>query len=122
MNRQEAQVQAAKALSKILAEHGIGHAFIGGFAVNLLGNDRETADIDVEIDAGDYVDMRARVTKILVENDTRFSYEHLKLVFTPADHPEWPVPVETLPIGMLGLPCHLDFIRPGDGRHLSSFP
>ncbi len=64
MDRLEAQTQAAKALSSILAEHGIGHAFIGGFAVNLLGNNRETADIDLEIDIADPADMRARVTKI----------------------------------------------------------
>ncbi len=43
----EAQKQAAKALSYILSKHEIGHAFIGGFALNLIGHSRGTTGIDV---------------------------------------------------------------------------
>lgn len=69
-----AQIQAATALSTILKKHGIGHAFIGGFALNLLGHQRETEDIDVEID-GTRDEMRGRIAQILTQDDSRFSVE-----------------------------------------------
>ena len=37
------QARAAEALSKVLTDLGVRHAFIGGFARALLGNDRPTA-------------------------------------------------------------------------------
>lgn len=45
-----ARLQAATALSRILSVHDIPHAFIGGFAFNLLGTTRSTLDIDVIIE------------------------------------------------------------------------
>jgi len=43
-------MQTAMAMSNILSKHEIAHAFIGGFAINLLGHTRETTDVDVEVD------------------------------------------------------------------------
>ncbi|KAK3401632.1 hypothetical protein B0T20DRAFT_389570 [Sordaria brevicollis] len=45
-----ARLQAATALTDILTRHNIPHAFIGGFAFNLLGTSRSTLDIDVIIE------------------------------------------------------------------------
>jgi hypothetical protein len=119
MTPQEAQKQAATAMSDILSEHEIAHAFIGGFAVNLLGHFRETADVDVEVDVAAATELQGRISPLLMERDGRFSLEHSKLFFTPSNHPELRVPVETLPIGELGLPPRLEIFRPGDSEYLS---
>ncbi|KAI9790626.1 MAG: hypothetical protein M1816_004959 [Peltula sp. TS41687] len=50
---QAAQLEAAHALSNILTQQGILHAFIGGFGIQLLGATRPTEDIDAMIDVGD---------------------------------------------------------------------
>ncbi|PTD02014.1 hypothetical protein FCULG_00010647 [Fusarium culmorum] len=52
--------EAAEAFSRILTEHNIEHAFIGRFALQMLGNVRETFDIDVEVDV-DIEDFRGSV-------------------------------------------------------------
>lgn len=67
-------MEAAAAFSGILTRHGVKHAFIGGFTLNLLGHDRETLDIDVEID-GSRDDMRGRITQLITQNDSRFFVE-----------------------------------------------
>ena len=90
-------MQAAQTLSDILSEHRIAHAFIGGFAVNVLGHNRVTTDVDVEIDVSDAAELRGRILQLLIKPDTRISQENLKLFFTPTDHPELRVPIETLP-------------------------
>ncbi|KAK4225868.1 hypothetical protein QBC38DRAFT_546497 [Podospora fimiseda] len=58
MAPQELYLQAAEALSGILSNLGVNHAFIRGFAISLLGGTRATADIDIEIDAADMMDLR----------------------------------------------------------------
>lgn len=113
MTQSEAQMQAAQALSTILLEQNIAHAFIGGFAVNTLGHNRTTDDVDVEIDVANIAELRGLVSQ-LKDHDARFSLENLRLFFTPANHPELRVPVETLPIGELGLPRELLVVRCGD--------
>ncbi|KAK3375738.1 hypothetical protein B0T24DRAFT_698218 [Lasiosphaeria ovina] len=113
MAPQELHLQAANALSAIPSEQGIDHAFIGGFAVNLLGCQRNTADIDVEIDFANIIDLRTRIADPVLGGDPRFRIEHNKFVFTPADQ-EIQIPIETLVIGDLGLPRQLRVIRPGN--------
>ena len=119
MALREAQRQAAQALSDIFIEHGIAHAFIGGFAVNVLGHNRSTEDVDIEVDIANPTELRDQITRLLIEPDSRFSLVNLKLFFTPTDHPELRVPIETLPIGELGLPRRLAVIQSGDS--LSKF-
>ncbi len=113
MTPPEAQMQAAQALSNILLEQNIAHAFIGGFAVNTLGQNRSTADVDVEIDIADIAELRGLISQ-LTDRDVRFSLENSKLFFTPVNHPELRVPMETLPIGELGLPRELSVVRRAD--------
>ncbi|KAI9656987.1 MAG: hypothetical protein M1829_000360 [Trizodia sp. TS-e1964] len=111
MSLTEAQKLAAIGLSDVLTSINIPHAFIGGFAVRLLGHIRETEDIDVEVDVADLSDLRGRIAEILTERDSRFLVRGLSLTFTPLDHPEFCIPVETLPIGSLGLPRRLEVIQ-----------
>ena len=122
MTLQEAQTQAATALSNILSSHKIAHAFIGGFAVNLLGYIRETVDVDVEVNVADVAEVRGRISPLVMEQDKRFSLEHFRLFFTPSNQPELRVPVETLPIGELGLPRRLEVFRPGGSKYPSHHP
>lgn len=110
------QTAAAKALSVILQKHGIEHAIIGGFAVNLLGFQRTTHDVDVQIDVSNVMELRGRIVQLLTQEDPRFSLQHHKIWFTAADRIQMRVPVETLPIGELGLPQQMKIHRPGDGE------
>lgn len=105
---------AASALSAVLTNHHVEHAFIGGFAVQIIGSLRRTEDIDVQIDLTDGTS-REQVVQHLLAADSRFSVRDTKLSFTPAEAPEYSVPIETLPVGSLGLPPALDIIRLGDG-------
>ncbi|KAK1834440.1 hypothetical protein QBC39DRAFT_301300 [Podospora conica] len=91
---------AAEAFSAVLATLNVRHAFIGGFAVNMLGHRRYTVDIDVlvEVEVADILSLRASV----VAADPRFIMVQSKLVFLPGA-----IPIETLPIGQLGLPMVL---------------
>jgi hypothetical protein len=111
----EAQEQAAQSLSRILTEAGVDHAFIEGFAAKVLGSTRPTADIDVEINVTESREIIDRIRPLLLQEDHRFSIEHLKLYFTRDDDQRCRIPVETLIIGTLGLPCRLSVIRPGVG-------
>ncbi|KAK2590066.1 hypothetical protein QQS21_012254 [Conoideocrella luteorostrata] len=110
------QRAAATSLSTILTQQGINHAIIGGFAVNLLGHTRKTLDIDVEIDNGTRTisEMRQQVCQFL-SADTRFSFVNNKIFFAPPEFPQISIPIETIPLGELGLPRELSVIRPGDG-------
>lgn len=111
------QLEAAEALSSILRSHDIDHAVIGGFAVNLLGHHRSTQDIDVEINfAGN---MRDELTQLLKQHDKRFAVQHHKLFFTPADSDNM-IPVETLPLGELGLPRELRIFKLESCQHLDN--
>ncbi|KAG5754855.1 hypothetical protein H9Q69_004545 [Fusarium xylarioides] len=103
--------EAARAFSRILTEQNIEHAFIGGFALNVLGSNRETLDIDVEV----AMDDRGRLVQILHDADQRFVVSNLKLFFVPTNG-QWDlrVPIETLARGMLGLPRRFSILRPGD--------
>ncbi|UZP46397.1 hypothetical protein NXS19_014209 [Fusarium pseudograminearum] len=105
--------EAAKAFSRILTEHNIEHAFIGGFALQMLGNVRETFDIDVEVDM-DIEDFRGRIVQILSDADPRFVFSNLKIFFRPGGQGST-IPIETLARGMLGLPRRFSILRPGDG-------
>ena len=116
MSPEEAQKLAASTMSNILSQEEIAHAFIGGFAVQLLGHNRQTDDIDVEVDAANANDLRGRIRDTLITLDERFSVEGMKLYFTPVQNPEARVLVETIPIGEFGLPLSLEVIRPGDGE------
>ncbi|KAK0738096.1 hypothetical protein B0T18DRAFT_394448 [Schizothecium vesticola] len=82
---------AAEAFTAVLTAAKVPHAFIGGFAVNMLGHHRYTGDVDIEVDAADIISLRAS----LVAADPRFVLVQNKL---------GAVPVETLPIGEIGLP------------------
>lgn len=99
-----AQKTAAEAFTAVLTAAKVPHAFIGGFAVNMLGHHRYTGDVDVEVDAADIISLRAS----LVAANPRFVLVQNKLVFLPAGPSEGgnegAVPVETLPIGEIGLP------------------
>ena len=111
---------AAQAFSSILTEHNIEHAFIGGFALNLLGSNRETLDIDVEVAMDDAQpnEIRPRLVEILRDSERqRFVVSNLKLFFIPdGGHWDLRVPIEPLARGMLGLPRRLSTLRPGDGK------
>lgn len=114
MQWEDAQRMAAAAMSSILTTHHIEHAFIGGFAVHILGSSRYTEDIDIEIDINESAS-RQQIIQYLITADSRFSVQGTKLSFAPAEAPEHSVPIETLPIGSLGLPPTLNVIRVGDG-------
>lgn len=106
----DAVKEAACTLSIILNQNNVGHAYIGGFALNLLGSDRETSDIDVLIDVDCPSLIRTYVTPILCGADSRFAVENYKLYFGPAR-----IPVELLTSGMLNLPRRLSIIAT-DGK------
>lgn len=110
---------AAQAFSRILTDNNVEHAFIGGFALNLLGNNRETLDIDVEVamDDANPEEFRGHLTQLLRNADQRFVVSNLKLYFVPNGQWDLRVPIETLARGMLGLPRRLSTLRPGDGKY-----
>ncbi|OTA06540.1 hypothetical protein A9Z42_0072990 [Trichoderma parareesei] len=116
MHWEDAQRMAASALSAVLTNHHVEHAFIGGFAVQIIGSLRRTEDIDVQIGLTDGTS-REQVVQHLLAADSRFSVRDTKLSFTPAEAPEYSVPIETLPVGSLGLPPALDIIRLGDAQY-----
>ncbi|KAL7928856.1 hypothetical protein V8C35DRAFT_325587 [Trichoderma chlorosporum] len=115
MEWRDAQRMAASATSSVLKAHHVQHAFIGGFAVQMLGGSRLTEDIDVEIDMGGN-ESRQQIVQHLLAADSRFSTQGAKLFFTPVGAPEHSVPIETLPIGSLGLPPTLNVIYHGDDQ------
>ncbi|KAM0206382.1 hypothetical protein ACHAQI_008298 [Fusarium lateritium] len=102
--------EAAQTLSLILTRHNIEHAFIGGFALNMLGSDRETCDIDVEIAVDSPNEIRDRIVPMLCHADSHFVEAYYKLYFGASR-----IPIETLARGTLNLPRRLTVIRPGDG-------
>ncbi|KAH0495712.1 hypothetical protein TgHK011_009245 [Trichoderma gracile] len=113
---QQAQRMAASAFSAHFTAQQVEHAFIGGFAVQTLGSTRRTEDIDVQIDINlQEPGSREQMVQRLIAADSRFSLQGTKLFFTPVEAPEHVVPVETLPIGSIGLPPTLDIIRFSDG-------
>ncbi|KAF5242911.1 hypothetical protein FAUST_3078 [Fusarium austroamericanum] len=61
MSTLDGMKEAAKAFSRILTENNIEHAFIGGFALQMLGNVRETFDIDVEVGVNGNEELRGSV-------------------------------------------------------------
>lgn len=79
-------LEAGQALSQALSALGINHAFIGGFAVNLLGSQRSTDDIDVEFDTTDGIKFIGRLVDPALGGDSRFTFYNNKLVFIPLDH------------------------------------
>src|SRR5271156_3851161 len=117
-----AQLEAAHTLCGILTQQGILHAFIGGFAVGLLGSTRPTEDIDAMIDVGDPREIISRIRPLLQEQDSRFSVEGLKLYFTSGAHQHVRVTVEILAVGTLGLPPHITTLSLENRTQLSSNP
>ncbi len=114
-----AQLQAAQALSSILKEHNFEFAFIGGFAVNLLGEKRSTEDIDAIVIVRNPTDITTHIRPLIEGHDSRFSVEGLKLYFTSSTDPPVRVTVEMLPAGTLGLPLRLDsLLRLSDGTRI----
>ncbi|KAH6964545.1 hypothetical protein DER45DRAFT_610868 [Fusarium avenaceum] len=103
--RHNAMNEAAYTLSMILNGNHVGHAYIGGFALNLLGSDRDTSDIDVLIDVDCPSHIHSYVTPILCGADSRFAVENYKLYFGPAH-----ITIELLTCGMLNLPRRLSII------------
>ncbi|KAF5635917.1 hypothetical protein F52700_5230 [Fusarium sp. NRRL 52700] len=107
--------QAAQAFSGIVTQNNIEHDFIGGFALNVLGSDRETLYIDVEVAMDDVKpnELQPRLLQLL-RADQRFIISNLKLFFVPH---QWDlrVSIETLARGSLGLPRRFSVFRPGDG-------
>ncbi|CAG7557845.1 unnamed protein product [Fusarium equiseti] len=104
---------AAQALSKILTENDIKFAFIGGFAVYLLGGRRSTLDIDVFIDM-DINTIRDRFKHMVCTADPRFVVDGLKVFFVPGEGKER-IPIETLALGSLGLPRKISVFCPDGG-------
>ncbi|KAI1376606.1 hypothetical protein F4677DRAFT_83437 [Hypoxylon crocopeplum] len=102
------QLEAAQALSDILGTNGIEHAIIGGFALRLLGHNRNTDNVDVEIDFSAIT--RDQLTQLLTQDDGRFTVEHYKLFFTPTSSDN-KIMIETLPMGELGLPRQLRVLK-----------
>ncbi|CVL12926.1 uncharacterized protein FPRN_14753 [Fusarium proliferatum] len=114
---------AAQAFSRILTDSNVEHALIGGFALNLLGSNRETLDIDVEVamDDANPEEFRGHLTQLLRNADQRFVVSKLKLYFVPNGQWDLRVPIETLARGTLGPPRRLSTLRPGDGEaHFSA--
>lgn len=121
-----ARLEAATALTGILSRHNIPHAFIGGFAFNLLGTSRSTLDIDVIIEDSAFSVTLGKtstpihqIRQLLVDSDERFSLVGRglipKLFFTAQTQEKESndpvrVPVETLRAGSLGLPQHINQI------------
>ena len=103
---------AAAAMSRILQQHSIQHAYIGGYAVTTLGHMRNTLDIDVEVDVENKVEALRTMVQLLIQADGRFSLDNNKLIFTNGPHR---VPIETLPVGELGLPRKIETIQAGEG-------
>ncbi|RFN43188.1 hypothetical protein FIE12Z_12590 [Fusarium flagelliforme] len=91
---------AAQALSHILTQNDIHFAFIGGFAVYLLGGGRSTLDIDV------YVDMDIKAI--------RDRFKDIVCIFVPGEGKER-IPIETLAFGSLGLPRTISVFYPDNG-------
>ncbi|KAI7759103.1 hypothetical protein LZL87_013380 [Fusarium oxysporum] len=104
---------AAQALSRILSQDDIQFAFIGGFAVYLLGGGRSTLDIDVYVDM-DIKTIRDRFKDIVCKADPRFVVDGLKVFFAPSEGKEH-IPIETLALGSLGLPRTISVFYPDDG-------
>jgi len=116
-----AQLEAAHILSRILTQQEILHAFIGGFAIRLLGGIRPTDDIDAIIDVGDPLEIPNRIRPLLQEQDSRFSVEGLKLYFTSGtQHVQ--VTIEILAVGTLGLPPHIITLSSENRMERSSNP
>jgi len=116
------QLEAAHALSRILSQQGILHAFIGGFGVRLLGAPRPTEDIDAIVDISDPLEIVSRIRPLLQEQDSRFSIEGLKLYFTSEAAQQVRVTVEILAVGTLGLPPHITAFLVMNGMQPSSTP
>lgn len=112
-------LEATQALSQALYGLGTNHAFLGGFAVNLLGSQRSTDDIDVEVDTTDGIELISRLLDPALGGDSRFTIYNNKLVFIRLDHDGQRIPIELLRIGDLGLPKKLRIIYPDGGQ--SSF-
>jgi hypothetical protein len=99
-----AKDKAAATMSRISEQYGIKHAYIGGHAMTTLGHD---------------VDNRApalrNMVQLLIQEDSKFSVENNKLVFTYETHR---VPIETLPVGELGLRAASRRYKPGKVGYL----
>ncbi|KAL4254133.1 hypothetical protein AB1N83_012912 [Pleurotus pulmonarius] len=106
------QREAACILSSALRDLGYHHAYIGGYAMRLLGSSRTTEDIDVLIKSekmGEMNHIRAK----LIEADPRFANMGVFKLYCQLPDPDAPVPqaearthvlIETLATGNLGLP------------------
>lgn len=116
------QLEAARALSRLLTQQGILHAFIGGFGIRLLGATRPTEDIDMMIDVGDTREIVDRIRPLLQKQDARFSVEGLKLYFTSEANQQIRVTIETLAAGTLGLPPHITAFSSENRMQLLSAP
>jgi hypothetical protein len=117
-----AQLEAAHALSRILTQQEISHAFIGGFGVRLLGALRPTDDIDAIIDVSDPLEITNRIRPLLQEQDSRFSVKGLKLYFTSEAYQDVQVAVEILAVRTLGLPPRITTLSSGNRMEPSSNP
>jgi hypothetical protein len=107
---------AAVAVSGTLTDNGIRHAFIGGFALQMLGHERDTLDIDVYVDIENPDEMRRQVSMVLCHADPRFAVLELKLFFLPEMDWDLRIPIETLPRGLLGLPRTMSTMHVCDGE------
>lgn len=108
---------AAQALSHILTQNDIQFAFIGGFAVHLLGGGRSTLDIDVYVDI-DIRTIRDCFKDIVCTADVRFVVDGLKVFFIPGEGKER-TPIEALALGSLGLPRKIFAFYTDDGMSFS---
>jgi hypothetical protein len=104
--RNSHQATAMMALSAALVHQNIEYAVIRGMALRFLGHDRETGDIDVEVNLA-VSEVRQGILDCL-KNDARFKMDNLRLYFYPEGENETSrILIEAIPIGELGLPTSL---------------
>ncbi|KAF3152774.1 hypothetical protein TWF225_003969 [Orbilia oligospora] len=77
MSSRQEIINAATELSKTLTKVGVAHAIIGGAAVNMLGSERITKDVDILAEP-----QALRHREQLLRNSNRFSISNLQLVYT----------------------------------------
>ncbi|KAK6517971.1 hypothetical protein TWF506_005138 [Arthrobotrys conoides] len=70
-------VNAAMELSSILTKAGVAHAIIGGAAVNMLGSNRLTEDVDILVEPP-----AIQHRELLLSSSNSFSMSELKLAYT----------------------------------------
>ena len=101
---------AALALTELLRDNGVQHAYIGGFATNMLGSVRSTEDIDVVVQLSPAVFNSSIMPKLLQDHRFNSTREMGGLYFR---HPRRNIKVDVIPGGEMETPNTLGNIREG---------